>query len=73
MKFALRNPVVANREQQMNNEDLVAAVNTLAKFFSAGTGAPTSTPDGPSFYMRQDLGVGTAVYAWDGTSWKSVT
>jgi hypothetical protein len=72
VKFALRWPVVADAQQQANNDDLLAAVNQISQFIFSGTGVPAFTPPGPALYFRYDFAVNAAVYSWDG-SWKSVT
>lgn len=72
MKFSLRFPLVADVQQQANNEGLVADVNGLAQFFSAGEGAPSSSPDGPQLYFRRDGAAGSSAYGWDGSSWTAL-
>ena len=61
MKFALRFPFIHDREQQANNEALLAAVNRIGLFINSGQGAPTHTPAGPELYFEED-GPGVHIY-----------
>jgi hypothetical protein len=63
--FNLRHGLVPDWQQQANNEDLLTGINFLGQFFSTGAGAPTHTPDGPQFYLRNDGGAGTTLYVWE--------
>lgn len=72
MNFSLPSPSVADSGQQINNEALLRGLNQIAQFLFSGTGVPTFNPGGPALYFREDFGVNSSVYVYDGT-WKSVT
>lgn len=68
----MRRLFVSDTDQRAVNDGVYADLNELAQFFSAGEGAPSSSPAGPQLYFRRDGGVGTSGYVWDGTSWAAI-
>lgn len=68
-KFGIGHPLIADSQQQKNNEDLLGGLNTLGQFIYFGSGAPTFTPTGRAIYIRTNGGAGTTLYVWEGAAW----
>lgn len=64
MRFSLRNPFVADPQQQQNNEGLIGAVNTIGQFLNTGAGSPNGvvTASPPALYLNRSGGPGLTLY-----------
>jgi hypothetical protein len=47
----------------------VADLQQRLKNFTTGQGAPNFTPQGRAIYIRQDGGVNSTLYVYEGSAW----
>lgn len=50
-------------------EQELAALKAKTQFVYTGVGAPSFTPNGRAIYIRQDGGVNTTLYVYEGSAW----